>query len=200
MGVLALQGAFVEHAAALLRVGVMSREVRLPEHLQGLDGLIIPGGESTAIRKLASSADMVEALRDYGQTHPVRGTCAGAILLAREVQQDQPLLNLMDIVVHRNAFGRQVDSFEMDLSISALEQPEIPYRAIFIRAPRIIRVGRRVDVLARLPETVAPGEAGIAAARQGNLLATTFHPELTDDVRFHRYFVKMVQQFSALPS
>ncbi len=194
IGVLALQGAFIEHVQFCQRLQVESQQVRLPEQLVGLDGLIIPGGESTTIGKLAVAYGLVPAIRQMvAAGKPIWGTCAGMILLARDIGGlDQPLLGVMDIVVRRNAFGRQVDSFEMDLSIPALDDVSMPeergngFRGVFIRAPLIEKVGPNVEVLARLPT----GE--IVAARQGNLLATAFHPELTDDMRFHRYFLRMV--------
>jgi len=191
-GVLALQGAFVEHVHVLRCLGVEAVEVRLPEQLRGLDGLIIPGGESTTIGKLALAYNLTEPIRRMvAEGLPTWGTCAGMILLARDVGQDQPLIGLMDMVVNRNAFGRQVDSFEIDLMVPALdtfssaEERGRPFRAIFIRAPSIERVGRGVEELARLPG------GPIVAARQGNWLATAFHPELGGDTRFHRLFVAM---------
>ena len=181
IGVLALQGDFREHRISLEKLGADVTEVRLPGHLEGLQGLIIPGGESTAIGKLLVAFDLMEPLRAFGQTHAIWGTCAGAILLSKDARRAQPLLELMDITVERNAFGRQVDSFETDLAVPVLG--ELPYHAVFIRAPLIAQVGENVDVLAQLDD----GRA--VAARQGNLLVTAFHPELTADDRFHRYFV-----------
>lgn len=200
IGVLALQGDFAEHLAALRRLGVEGREVRTPDQLAEVDGLIIPGGESTTIGKLATTFRLIEPLRRFAEHKPVWGTCAGAILLSRDARRDQPLLGVMDIQVERNAFGRQVDSFEVDLRVPALDDPERPLHAVFIRAPLIERVGKGVEVLAELPPngSFAPppahagGRARIVAARQGRLLATAFHPELTDDLRFHRYFLAMV--------
>jgi 5'-phosphate synthase pdxT subunit len=161
--------------------------VRLPEHLERLDGLIIPGGESTTIGKVAKRWGLLDPLHAFAQSgRPVWGTCAGMILMAKEVvdgKPDQPLLGLMDVTVHRNAFGRQVDSFEADLEIPALG--EKPFHAIFIRAPFVERVGKEVEVLAQLEDGTA------VAAQQGNLLVTAFHPELTDDDRFHRYFLSL---------
>lgn len=187
VGVLALQGAFIEHKNVLARLGVPSVEVRLPEHLEGLDGLIIPGGESTTMGLLAQKWGLLEPLRAFARSgRPIWGTCAGMILLAKEIVDGvpgQPALELMDITVRRNAFGRQVDSFEADLEIPALGDP--PFHAVFIRAPVIERVGDEVDVLASLEDGTA------VAVRQGNLLATAFHPELTADVRFHRYFLQL---------
>ena len=185
IGVLALQGDFAEHLAALHRLGVAGRQVRLPAHLEGLAGLIIPGGESTTIGKLAMAYGLIEPLRAFAALHPVWGTCAGAIFLSGDARRPQPLLGVMDISVERNAFGRQVDSFETDLAVPALDEPARPYHAVFIRAPLIERVGRKVDVLATLPD------GRTVAARQGHCLATSFHPELTDDLRFHRYFLRL---------
>ncbi len=189
IGVLALQGAFLEHERILTRLGVEAAEVRLPQHLEGLDGLIIPGGESTTISKVARRWELLEPLRAFGRSGcPVWGTCAGMIFIAREVvdgKPDQPLLGLMDVTVRRNAFGRQVDSFEADLKVAALGDE--PFHAVFIRAPRIERVGEGGEVLAQLED------GAIVAARQGNLLATAFHPELTDDDRFHQYFLRLLE-------
>ena len=186
IGVLALQGAFVEHEQMLGRLGVETVEVRLPQDLAGLDGLIIPGGESTTIGKVAVRWGLLEPLREFAADGgPLWGTCAGLILLARRVRDavpGQPLLRVMDITVRRNAFGRQVDSFEADLEVPALG--ERPFHAVFIRAPVIEEVGEGVEVVARL-------DGEIVAARQGRLLATAFHPELTADERFHRYFVDL---------
>jgi len=187
VGVLALQGGFAEHAAMLRSLGAAVREVRLPADLQGLDALIIPGGESTTIGKLASEFGLIEPLREFGRAHPIWGTCAGAIFLSSDARREQPLLGLMDITVERNAFGRQVNSFEADLPVPTLEEPDHPFPGVFIRAPWIERVGPGVEVIARLPE-----EERIVAARQGHLLATAFHPELTPDPRFHRYFLGLV--------
>jgi 5'-phosphate synthase pdxT subunit len=188
IGVLALQGDFAEHIAVLRRLGVEARQVRLPEQLGDLDGLIIPGGESTTIGKLAIAYYLVGPLRRFGQERAIWGTCAGAILLSRDIHRSQPLLGLMDIQVARNAFGRQVDSFETDLDVPALEQVAPGgglYHAIFIRAPLIESVQADAQTLAQLPD------GRIVAARQGRLLATSFHPELTDDDRFHRYFLTL---------
>ncbi len=185
IGVLAVQGAFIEHEKMLRRLGAETTEVRLPAHLDDLDGLIIPGGESTTIGKVASEWGLMDPVRAFAQSgRPLWGACAGMILMAKEVSDraaDQPLLKLMDVTVRRNAFGRQVDSFETDLDIPALGDPL--FHAIFIRAPLIERVGERVETLAQLEDGT------VAAVRQGNMLATAFHPELTDDDRFHRYFL-----------
>lgn len=193
IGVLALQGDFAEHVAMLRRIGADAVEVRLPQELEGLAGLIIPGGESTTIGKLAVAFGLLEPLREFAQARPVWGTCAGAIFLSRDARRDQPLLGVMDITVARNAFGRQVDSFEIDLDVPALLHADNgrprPFHAVFIRAPLIESVGPGVEVLARLPEGQASGR--IVAARQGLRLATSFHPELTGDDRFHRYFLSL---------
>lgn len=192
IGVLALQGDFAEHIQVLKRLGVEGVQVRLPRDLEGLEGLIIPGGESTTIGKLADQYGLIEPIRQLAETRPVWGTCAGAIFLSKDAHRLQPLLELMDIVVERNAFGRQVDSFETDLDVpqlaSAGNGQARPYHAIFIRAPLIERVGPGVEVLAKLPD------GKIVAARQRNLLATSFHPELTRDDRFHRYFLSLAKQ------
>jgi 5'-phosphate synthase pdxT subunit len=188
IGVLALQGDFSEHLGMLKRIGVEALEVRLPNQLQGLAGLIIPGGESTTIGKLATAYGLMQPLREFGRDHAIWGTCAGAIFLSKDIHRDQPLLSLMDIVVERNAFGRQVASFEVDMNVPALEQvdPEgRPYHAVFIRAPLIESVSADAQVLATLED------GRIVAARQGHWLATSFHPELTDDDRFHRYFLNI---------
>jgi 5'-phosphate synthase pdxT subunit len=191
IGVLALQGDFAEHADALRRLGVTTRPVRLPEHLDGLQGLILPGGESTTIGKLAVTYGLVEPLRQFAVRRALWGTCAGAIFLSRDVGREQPLLDLMDIRVERNAFGRQVDSFEAELSFPMLDDPRRPFPCVFIRAPLIESVGQGVEVLARLAEPPRSGRGTIVAARQGKWLATSFHPELTADLRFHRFFVQM---------
>jgi 5'-phosphate synthase pdxT subunit len=191
IGVLALQGDFAEHISVLKRLGVEAVEVRLPEQLEGLDGLIIPGGESTTIGKLAEDYSLIEPLRRFAQAKPTWGTCAGAIFLSKEAHRPQPLLGLMDITVERNAFGRQVASFETDLVIPALQQIEAdnrPYHAVFIRAPLIESVSGEAKSLAKLPD------GRIIAAQQGHLIATSFHPELTDDDRFHRYFLAQVER------
>ncbi len=191
IGVLALQGDFAEHLAMLSRLGVQGREVRLPEDLDGLDGLIIPGGESTTIGKLAVDYGLIEPLRKFGNQKPVWGTCAGAIFLSKDARREQPLLGLMDITVERNAFGRQVESFEADLDVPALidiDKENSPMHAVFIRAPLIEKVSGKAKVLSSLPD------GRIVAAQQGHLLATAFHPELTGDDRFHRYFIKMAER------
>jgi 5'-phosphate synthase pdxT subunit len=184
VGVLALQGDFAEHESMLKRLGVAASEVRLPTDLDDLDALIIPGGESTTISRLMQTYELVEPLREFARDKPVWGTCAGAIVMAARADLDRPTLDLMDIDVRRNAFGRQVDSFETDIDIAGIEGP--PLHAVFIRAPTIESVGEGVQVLGQL-------EGGeIVAARQGNLLATSFHPELTDDLRMHALFVSWI--------
>lgn len=192
IGVLALQGSFQEHLDMLTNLGVETVSIRKPEQLNGVDGLIIPGGESTTIGKLAETYELIEPLREIGSHVPIWGTCAGAIFLSKDARRDQPLLGLMDITVERNAFGRQVDSFEVDLLIDGLENPERPFHAIFIRAPLIESVGPEVTVLARLDDI--NNDKRIVAAREDRLLATSFHPELTSDDRFHRYFLNLVKE------
>lgn len=188
IGVLALQGDFAEHIAVLRRLGVEAEEVRLPKHLEGLSGLIIPGGESTTIGKMATAYGFMEPLRQFGQQKPIWGTCAGAIFLSKDAHRTQPLLSMMDIQVERNAFGRQVFSFETDLHVPALQAvdpSDRPYHAVFIRAPLIESVENDAQILAQLED------GKIVAAQQGRLLATSFHPELTQDDRFHRYFLTL---------
>lgn len=189
IGVLALQGDFAEHIVMLKSLGVEAIEVRLPEHLKDLDGLIIPGGESTTIGKLATDYGLLGPLKTFGQRHAIWGTCAGAIFLSKDVSREQPLLGLMDIKVARNAFGRQVDSFEADLDISELPQAtgaDEAFHAVFIRAPIIESVSGDAKILASLPD------GRIVAAQQGHFLATSFHPELTGDSRFHEYFMTII--------
>jgi pyridoxal 5'-phosphate synthase pdxT subunit len=188
IGVLALQGDFLEHVGVLQTIGVTPRLVRLPGDLSGLDGLIIPGGESTTIGKLAEAFGLIDPLREFCKTHAIWGTCAGAIFLSKDVHRDQPLLHLMDITVERNAFGRQVDSFEIDLPVPFFEDgQDHPYHAIFIRAPIIKSVAGEAKTLLTLPD------GRIVAAQQGKLLATSFHPELTPDTRFHQYFAALAR-------
>jgi 5'-phosphate synthase pdxT subunit len=193
IGVLALQGDFAEHIAILKEIGIEACQVRLPDHLEALDGLIIPGGESTTIGKLANDFNLIEPLKKFGQGKAVWGTCAGAILLSKDARRQQPLLSLMDITVERNAFGRQVASFEIDLDIPALngldQEHNPPFHAVFIRAPLIESVEGTAQILATLPD------GSIVAAQQGNLLATSFHPELTHDDRIHRYFISLVREY-----
>lgn len=210
IGVLALQGAFQEHTAALELLNrriaeglepelagwrINAVEVRLPEQLAGLDGLILPGGESTTMGKLAEKYKLDQALRDFiAGKHPVYGTCAGLILLARDIGQGskqggQPLLGTLDVQVDRNAFGPQLYSFEAPVAMPALG--ECPFPAVFIRAPLITAAGPKVEVLGNLDD------GRIVAAREGNILVTAFHPELSNDLRMHRYFVEMVAQSAA---
>jgi 5'-phosphate synthase pdxT subunit len=189
IGVLALQGDFAEHVVMLKSLDVEAVEVRLPEHLKDLDGLIIPGGESTTMGKLATDYGLIEPLKTFGQHYAIWGTCAGAIFLSKDVSREQPLLGLMDIKVARNAFGRQVDSFEADLDISELKQAmgtDEAFHAVFIRAPIIESVSGDAKILASLPD------GRIVAAQQGHFLATSFHPELTGDSRLHEYFMSLV--------
>ncbi|MBO9310398.1 MAG: pyridoxal 5'-phosphate synthase glutaminase subunit PdxT [Chloroflexi bacterium] len=185
IGVLALQGDFAEHAAVLRQIGARPIEVRKPEQLADLHGLIIPGGESTTISTVARASGLYEPLREFVTHKPTWGTCAGAILLAKRITGQAAHLGVMDIAVTRNAFGRQVDSFSTDLLIEGFDEP---LRAVFIRAPIIESVGAGVRVLARLPD------GRIVAAQQGHLLATAFHPELTPDKRLHTYFLEMCHQ------
>ena len=186
VGVLALQGAFREHVLALEVLGVKVTAVRLPSQLAELDGLVIPGGESTAISKLMATYEFYEPIVErVAEGMAVWGTCAGAILIAKNVVDgipDQRGLELMDIDVRRNAFGRQKDSFEVDLDFGHLDSK---YPGVFIRAPRIERIGPDVEVLSM-------HEHAIVAAREGRFMATSFHPELTGDPRVHRYFVESV--------
>jgi pyridoxal 5'-phosphate synthase pdxT subunit len=187
IGVLALQGDFAEHVRILERIGAAAVEVRLPHDLADIDGLIVPGGESTTIGKLAVRFGLMEPIRRLSETRPIWGTCAGAIFLARDSRHSQPMLGLMDIRIRRNAFGRQAESFETDLEVPEILTAENRQKvhAVFIRAPLIESVGADVNVLARL------SDGRIVAARQRNLLATAFHPELTGDDRFHRYFLSL---------
>ena len=182
-GILALQGDFREHAEMLAGIGRTSREVRRPEQLDALDSLIIPGGESTTIARLILRYGFTEPLRAFcASGRPVWGTCAGAILLAKQVDAlDRRGIETMDMTVARNAFGRQVDSFEADVAMKGIAGG--PFRAIFIRAPVIAALGAGVEALGRLED------GRIVAARQGNLLATAFHPELGGDARLHEYFL-----------
>jgi len=189
IGVLALQGDFAEHVAMLRRLQVETAEVRLPEQLAGLDGLIIPGGESTTIGKLSEDFALVDPLREFGKHNAIWGTCAGAIFLSKDARRHQPLLGLMDIRVERNAFGRQAESFEADLYVPELRHvsaEDAPYHALFIRAPIIESVHGEARVLA------STEDERIVAAQQRHLLATSFHPELTSDTRFHEYFLSLV--------
>lgn len=182
-----MQGAFIEHAHVLQKSKVTPLEVRLPADLENLDGLIIPGGESTSILKMMHDFSLYKPLKELAQKGlPVWGTCAGMICLADQVVNNgMHTLGVMDITVRRNAFGRQVDSFETDLNIAPLGKK--PYHAVFIRAPVIEQVGEKAKVLATLDNGTP------VAAQQGNLLATSFHPELTDDLRFHEYFLSIIR-------
>ena len=186
VGVLAVQGDFAEHIAILKRLGVEAREVRLPHQLDTVEGLIIPGGESTTLSRLMTLYDLrepVAAMAARGMA--LWGTCAGMIMMAREITEEDPVpMGIMDIGVHRNAYGRQVDSFEQDLPVPCFGG--ITFHGVFIRAPMINRVGEGVEVLASLPD----GEP--VAVQQGNMMATSFHPELTNDLRFHSHFLNLV--------
>jgi len=186
IGVLASQGAFAEHIAKLHQLGVEAVPVRLPEELEGLDGLIIPGGESTSISRLMLDYQLMDEIRDRAKNGlPMLGTCAGMVLLAKKNSDAYPEpLGVMDITVRRNAFGRQKESFETELSIPALGKK--PFPAVFIRAPLIEKANGKMEILARL------ADGTIVAARQGKLLALAFHPELTDDLRLHHYFLDIV--------
>ncbi|MDM7460660.1 MAG: pyridoxal 5'-phosphate synthase glutaminase subunit PdxT [bacterium] len=185
VGVLALQGDFAEHLATLARLNVEATEVRKVGDLAQVDALIIPGGESTTIGKLMARYGLDEAIRARAaQGMPIYGTCAGMILLAKHIEgSEQPRLGLMDITVRRNAFGRQIESFEADLLFRPT--PERAVRGVFIRAPIVSQVGDEVDTLSEL-------EGKIVAVQQGKLLATAFHPELTDDTRVHQYFLSLI--------
>jgi 5'-phosphate synthase pdxT subunit len=187
IGVLALQGAFREHAKMLEQLGADTVLVKLPKHLDGIEGLVIPGGESTTIGKLMREYDLLEPIRAMGREGlPVFGTCAGMIVMAKEIEgAEEPHLGLMSVRVNRNSFGRQRESFETELDMPAVG--EEPFPAVFIRAPHVTRVGEGVDVLARYGDR-------IVAAREGNFLALSFHPELTDDPRIHKYFLSMVEE------
>jgi 5'-phosphate synthase pdxT subunit len=193
IGVLALQGAFIEHINILRELDVEAVEVRLPEDLAGLDGLIIPGGESTTIGKLADTFALTKPLREFAEHNPVWGTCAGMIFMAAKLisddtGRDQPVLGVMDIVVERNAFGRQVDSFITPIEVSTFDgEGAEPFPAVFIRGPRLVEAHGDAQVIARLADGTP------VAAQEGHWLVTSFHPELTGDTRFHELFVKMVR-------
>ena len=185
VGVLAVQGNFREHLLVLSRLGVNGVEVRKPEQLEGLDGLIVPGGESTAIGRLIRLYGLDDAIASF--PGPVFGTCAGMILLARDAVDgvpDQPFLGALDVTVRRYGYGRQVRSFEADLDLAGDERP---LRGVFIRAPRVVEVGAEVEILARL-------DADPVLVRQGRFLAASFHPELTDDTRVHERFLELVRE------
>lgn len=189
IGVLAVQGDFAEHAQALISLGATPREVRLPADLEGLDGLILPGGESTTFAHLMSEYGLIEPIRRFVQSgRPTWGTCAGLIALANTVEgRREPIIGVLDVSVERNAYGRQTESFEADLRIKELGSK--PFRAVFIRAPVIRSVGPRAATLASYN--------GVAVAvQQGNILGTSFHPELTGDNRFHQYFLSLSVQKS----
>jgi len=192
IGVLALQGDFIEHESMLRRLGVSTRQVRSAEDLRGLDGLIIPGGESTTFCRLMEDFNLYRPVRAFVQTGaPVWGTCAGMIVLAGNASDLAfPTLEALDIEVLRNAYGRQVDSFETDLDIAALG--EEPFHAVFIRAPVVGSVGPGVEVMATVRSEPAGREEPVAV-RQGSVMATSFHPELTNDARFHSYFISLVR-------
>jgi 5'-phosphate synthase pdxT subunit len=188
IGVLALQGAFAEHIAILERLKIEVIPVRLPQQLEGLDGLIIPGGESTTITKLMVHYKLKNKIIELARNgFPIFGTCAGMIILAGELSSSGGVkpTGVMDIKVNRNAFGRQVDSFEAEINIPVIGKK--PLTGVFIRAPLIESVGKAAEVLARL------ADGTIVAARQGKLLVCSFHPELTDDTRFHHYFLDMIR-------
>ncbi|OIB01635.1 glutamine amidotransferase subunit PdxT [Paenibacillus sp. LC231] len=191
VGVLALQGAVAEHIRSITLAGAEGVPIKKVEQLDGIDGLIIPGGESTTISKLMRKYDFMDAIRQFSaQGKPIFGTCAGLIVLAERIQGDEEAhLKLMDITVARNAFGRQRESFETDLPVKGIEET---VRAVFIRAPLILEVGAGVEVLSTYKDE-------IVTARQGHLLAASYHPELTDDYRLHQYFVEMVRSRSAAP-
>jgi len=190
VGVLAIQGDFAEHIATLKRLGVEAREIRLPHQMETIEGLIIPGGESTTLSRLMTLYDLrdpISVMAAKGKA--IWGTCAGMIMMAKEITEEDPVpLGVMDIGVHRNAYGRQVDSFELDLPVTGFVGPDssqAPFHCVFIRAPMINRLGDGVKVLASLPD----GEP--VAVQQGKVMATSFHPELTKDTRFHAHFLDL---------
>lgn len=195
IGVLALQGDFREHIRMFGEVGALAHAVRLPEDVRDIDGLVIPGGESTVMGKLMVEYKLDQPIRDLiASGLPVWGTCAGLILLSRETDNalaGQPLLAAMDIRTRRNAFGPQRASFEADVPVPALGGD--PFHAVFLRAPAVESVGPAVEVLARLDDAPGEGQGTIVAVRQGQLLGTAFHPEVTGDPRFHDYFLRIVQ-------
>jgi len=185
VGVLALQGAFIEHQNMLKGLNVQTTDVRLPEHLDTIDGLIIPGGESTTIGKLAEAYNLIAPIQTFAKNRPIWGTCAGMIFMAKIIDHpNQQILKLMDIHVKRNAFGRQVDSFLRSLDIPALDS--IPFPGVFIRAPAVVDCGPDVQIISRL------SDGRIVAVKEKQWLATAFHPELTDDNRFHQFFLDMI--------
>jgi 5'-phosphate synthase pdxT subunit len=191
IGVLALHGAFAEHIRLLESIGIEGVRVRLPEDLDGVSGLIIPGGESTTMRKLTARWGLREPVMELARSGaPILGTCAGMILVAREISGgEEPVFPLVDVSVERNAFGRQIDSFETELAVPVLGEP--PVHAIFIRAPIIERVGSGVEVLARLPDE------RVVAVRQRNVIAISFHPELAGETRIHRLLARMAAEREA---
>ena len=202
LGVLALQGAFREHIAMLKRLNVEAVEVRLAQELDGLDGLIIPGGESTSMGLVAERWGLVEPLRRWVHGgKPTWGTCAGMILLAENATGQklggQALIGGLDVTVNRNYFGRQVDSFEANLDVPALG--DTPFHAVFIRAPAITAVAEGIETLATVASLGDETGSVIAAVRKGPILATAFHPELTDDLRWHRYFVQVATEYKSCP-
>ena len=188
IGVLALQGDFAEHAAMLDSIGVEPVEVRLPNHLHGLSGLCLPGGESTTMRRLIDRWELRQPLLDFAATGaPIYGTCAGMIILSKEIADgEEPVLPLLDVTVRRNAFGRQLDSFEGELTVPLVG--DTPVRGVFIRAPVIERVGPGVDVMATLDD------GRVVAVRERNIVATAFHPELAGEPRFHRLIATMAAE------
>jgi len=192
IGVLALQGDFREHCVSLERLGVTAVEIRSSASLDAIDALIVPGGESTSMAKLMDAYDLRQSLQEFGRAgRPMWGTCAGLILMATGLVEDRPTpLGLIDIVVQRNGFGRQVDSFETPIDIIGMKGG--PFPAIFIRAPRICEVGPSVQIISTL------ADGSITAIRQGSLMATAFHPELTSDSRMHEYFLESLQRESVL--
>jgi 5'-phosphate synthase pdxT subunit len=195
IGVLALQGDVREHLAMLREAGAEAVPVRRPAELDSVDGLVVPGGESTTIAKLARTFDLLDPLRQAAKEGlPMFGTCAGMILLAdrlHDAPPDQETIGGLDVVVRRNAFGRQVDSFEADLELHHLGEPVLPFHALFIRAPWVDEVGADVEVVATVADGPAAGR--IVAVRQRHLLATSFHPEVTGDARIHEFFVHIVR-------
>jgi 5'-phosphate synthase pdxT subunit len=192
IGVMAVQGDFREHLDTLASIGAHTREVRLPEDLEGVSGLILPGGESTAMRKLYERWNLVAPIKALAASGaPILGTCAGAILLATKITDgDTPVLSLIDMEVQRNAFGRQLESFETKLTMQSLKPGggATPLRAVFIRAPEIVRVGPAATVIAQLPD------GRIVAARQGNVVGISFHPEIAGETRLHRWVLEQAAQ------
>jgi 5'-phosphate synthase pdxT subunit len=188
VGVLALQGTFIEHIGILRQLGVEAPPIRLPHELDTLDGLIIPGGESTTMLRLMESFGLIQPIREMAKDgFAIWGTCAGMVLLAKSISDyEMETLGLMDMKIRRNAFGSQIDSFEVDLEIPLVG--EEPFHAVFIRAPIVKKAEPGIKILSRLPDGT------IVAAKQNRLLACAFHPEFTDDLRFHSYFLNMVSQ------